>query len=113
MLSKYAPTKNPGDERTRTRYVGITTELYQIPQIAILRQQVILQKTGKEKKLEDLDGPTVPFDDKEIIELRNPETNELIGVQKPAGEIMVGVHSWVMQQLLKYDQQQAEGQKEV
>jgi hypothetical protein len=112
-MSIYDPTINPGDERTRTRYVGIRTELGQVPLVSILRQQVIKRSDGTEKKLEDLDGPTVAFDPNEMVDMRNPETNEPLGFQVPAGEIMVGVHSWVMQQLLKYDQQQAEGQKEV
>lgn len=114
MPSIYDETINPGDDRMRTRYIGIQTELNAIPMISILRQKVILGKDMKEKKLEDLNGPTVSFDATEMVEMRNPKTNELLGVQVPAGEIMAGVHSWVMQQLLKYDQQQsAEGQKEV
>jgi hypothetical protein len=64
---------------------------------------VILCKDGNEKKLEDLDGPNVAFYKEEVVDLRNPETNELLGTQVSAGEIMAGVHSWVMQQLLKYD----------
>jgi ribonuclease HIII len=80
--------------------------------VSILRQRVILGKDGKEKKLEDLDGPMVSFDKNEVVDLRNPETNELLGVQVSAGEIMAGVHSWVMQQLLKFDQQQAENSQE-
>ena len=106
MSSIYNQTVNPGDDRMRTRYVGIRTELGQIPSVSILRQKVILCKDGSEKKLEDLDGPTVSFDKNEMVDLRNPETNELLGVQVSAGEIMAGVHSWVMQQLLKFDQQQ-------
>jgi hypothetical protein len=112
MTSLYDQTVNPGDDRMRTRYVGISTELGQIPLVSILRQRVILGKDGKEKKLEDLDGPNVSFDKNEMVDLRNPETNELIGIQVSAGEIMAGVHSWVMQQLLKFDQQQAENSQE-
>lgn len=112
MSSFYDETVNPSDERMRTRYVGIRTELNQIPKVSILRQKVILGSDGKEKKLEDLNGPTVSFDATEMVEMRNPKTNELLGVQVSAGEIMAGVHSWVMQQLLKFDQQQAEGRKE-
>lgn len=112
MTSPYDQTVNLGDDRMRTRYVGIRTELGQIPMVSILRQRVILGKDGKEKKLEDLDGPNVSFDKNEMVDLRNPETNELLGVQVSAGEIMMGVHSWVMQQLLKFDQQQAENSQE-
>ena len=112
MTSPYNQTVNPGDDRMRTRYVGISTELGQIPMVSILRQRVILCKDGKEKKLEDLDGPYVSFNPTENVDMRNPETNELLGVQVSAGEIMAGVHSWVMQQLLKFDQQQAENSQE-
>jgi hypothetical protein len=112
MNSIYNQTVNPSDERMRTRYIGIRTELGQIPMVSILRQLVILGKDGKEKKLEDLDGPNVSFDKNEMVDLRNPETNELLGFQVSAGEIMMGVHSWVMQQLFKVEQQQAEGQRE-
>jgi hypothetical protein len=80
--------------------------------VSILRQRVILCKDGSEKKLEDLDGPMVSFNPAENVDMRNPETNELLGIQVSAGEIMAGVHSWVMQQLLKFDQQQAENSQE-
>jgi hypothetical protein len=89
----------------RTRYVGISTAIGKMPSVSILRQKVILCKDGKEKTLEDLGGPTVQFDKDEMVDMRNPETNELLGFQVSAGEIMAGVHSWVMQQLLKFDQQ--------
>jgi hypothetical protein len=93
-MNKYAPTQNPGDTRTRARYIGIWNPLVGQPTIDILEQQVVRLADG-ERVLADTPGITgIPFDPAEVVELRHPETDEMLGQTTTAGAIMAGVYSW-------------------
>ena len=107
-MTKYVPTLNPGDERTRARYLGITTPLdtrlpdsedpAPCPSINVLEQTVIRKKDGSEAILENLMGFNVTIDAdnmaSEYPEV-NPITDEPTGRMLSVAETFMAVYSFI------------------
>ena len=104
-MKTYTPTTNPGDERTRARYLGITIPLdTRLPDsedtapsatIEILEQQVIRKKDGSESVLENLMGFNEIVDMSEEFEVINPVTDEPIGTTANVAQAFALIYSYV------------------
>lgn len=96
-MSKYDPTTNPGDMRTRARYVGIRTPNGATPSVEVLEEQIALAG-GQELTVGQAGGIRVAIDETElarVIELRNPLDDSLTGHSLTVAEIHAGVYSFV------------------
>jgi hypothetical protein len=103
MTITYAPTINPGDTRRRTRFIGIRTPLSGVPSVEVLEQDVV-RLTDGERVLADLGHlPVQAFDPAQTFELRDPETDALLGSQATVGQTMALIYSWVRDQQTKRD----------
>jgi hypothetical protein len=103
MTRTYAPSTNPGDTRTRTRYIGIRTPHDAPPQIEILEQEVVRTAAG-ERVLADLGNVAVcAFDVTESFAVRDPSTDAEIGDTATVGDALVLIYSWVRAKQLARD----------
>lgn len=106
-MTIYAPTITPGDQRRRTRFIGIRTPLGQAPQIEILEQEVVRTQAG-ERVLEDLGNvPVGAFDPAETFPVRDPETDAETGQTASVGQAFALIYSWVRKQQLARDAAEA------
>ena len=117
-MTIYAPTKNPGDTRTRCRYVGIRNVLNAAPNIEVLEQEVVRLVDG-EAVLRDLDGVNAAITGAAFA-LLDPRTDEPIDGQVKAAiagalesgfaddeTTMMLVYSWVRYQQAQRDAREA------
>jgi len=103
MPRTYAPTTQPGETRTRTRYIGIRTPHDAPPQIESLEQEVIRTATG-ERVLADLGNvPTGAFDVTESFPVRDPSTDAETGDTATVGQALALIYSWVRAKQLARD----------
>ena len=103
-MKTYAPTIDPGDERTRARYLGITIPLdtrppgsedpAPQPTIEILEQQVIRKKDGSECVLENLMGFNETVDMTEEFDILDPTTDAPIGATANVAQAFALVYSY-------------------
>lgn len=107
-MKTYSPTIDPGDERTRARYLGITTPLdtrppgstdpAPAPRLEVLEQQVIRKKDNSEAVLQDLGSFSVTIDQAamatEYPEV-DPTTDVPTGRMLRLAETFVAVHSFI------------------
>jgi hypothetical protein len=105
MSKTYTTTIDPGDERTRARYLGITipldtrlpnsSEPPPVPTLDILEQQVIRKKDGSEAILRDLGSISVAVDLNETFDKLNPVTDEPTGQTASAAEVFALVYAYI------------------
>ena len=94
-MTTYAPTVNPGDTRTRTRYFGARLPHDGQPEIEILEQEIIRTAAG-ERVLDNLGQvPVGAFDPNESYEIRNPLTDEPTGQTATVAQAYALIYSWV------------------
>ena len=102
----YAPTPNPGDQRRRTRYLGIRIPHNAPPTVEILEQEIIRAKDG-ERILEDLNGFSVVMTEGELaadFPIRDPETDaEIPGQTATGAQAFALIYSWVRAKQLARD----------
>jgi hypothetical protein len=105
-MPTYAPTVTPGDQRRRTRYIGIRVPHDGVPTVEILEQEVIRAKAG-ERVLEDLNGFGVAMDEKEMaasFQVRDPITDaEIPGATATGAQVFALIYSWVRAKQLARD----------
>ncbi len=118
-MTEYAISNNPGSVRRRTRYIGIRIPLDirtdqekidgvspQPPSIDILEQDVV-RIANCEKVIQDLSQiPNTTFDPNEVFDVRNPNTDELLGTTATVGEAMTLIYSWVRKKQIDRDNAQ-------
>jgi hypothetical protein len=103
MTDKYAPTINPGDTRTRCRYLGFRIPLGAPVTCEALEQEVIRPIKGGERVLEDLGAvagiPALDLADPAtlatIVPVIDPATNEPTGESTTVGAVFVGLFSYI------------------
>lgn len=106
-MTTYAPTIATGEQRRRTRYIGIRTPLGQAPQVEVLEQEVIRTQAG-ERVLEDLGqvagiGALTLEEMATAFPLRNPETDAEIGGTATPAQALALIYSWVRSKQLARD----------
>jgi hypothetical protein len=80
----YSPTVNPGDKRTRTRYIGIWIPNNGTNTLDVLEQEVIKTSDGSEEIIKDLNGLSIKLDNDALFTqymLRNPIDDSIISGQ--------------------------------
>ncbi len=123
MTRTYAPTTNPGDTRTRCRYLGIWNPLNAAPSIDILEQEVVRLADG-ETVLRDTNGITGVRLDGSAFTLRDPATDAPLAPEACAAiaaaiaagtatdaMAMVLVYSWTRYQQEARDAREAAAQE--
>lgn len=104
-MTNYSPTVTPGDERRRTRYLGIRIPHNGVPTVEVLEQDVIRTKAGIEEIIRDLGGFNRTVDAAALAEsfpVRNPADDSLTGGSVTTAQTMALIYSWVRaQQLLR------------
>jgi hypothetical protein len=102
MPNKYSPTINPGDTRTRCRYLGFRIPHDGPVSCEALEQEIIRTKDG-ERVLADL-GPvagiqpldlTDPATLAAVVPVIDPATNEPTGETTTVGAVFVGLFSYI------------------
>ncbi len=122
MTRTYAPTINPGDTRTRCRYLGVWNPLNAAPRIDILEQEVVRLADG-ETVLRDTNGLSAGLDGSAFT-LRDPATDAPLAPEACAaiaaaiasgtatdGMAMVLVYSWTRYQQEARDAREAAAQQ--
>jgi hypothetical protein len=102
MTDKYAPTINPGDTRTRCRYLGFRIPHNGPVSCEALEQEIVRTKDG-ERILADLGAVTgIPALDladpatlATIVPVIDPATNEPTGESTTVGAVFVGLFSYI------------------
>lgn len=103
-MPNYAPTQNPGDTRTRCRYLGIWNPLNAAPHIDVLEQEVVRLADG-EVVLKDANGFSAGLDG-DAFPLLDPRTDEPLGGEATAEQVMMMVYSWTRYQQHKRDERE-------
>jgi hypothetical protein len=104
-MTTYAPTANPGDERTRCRFFGAVLPHNGLPQIQVIEESVIRRADGTEKPIADLGNLRVGvFDPAETFALRDPTTDALTGQTASVSEAFALIYSWVRHKQTQRDE---------
>jgi hypothetical protein len=104
-MTTYAPTVNPGDERTRCRYFGAVLPHNGLPLIQVIEESVIRRADGTEKSIADLGNLRVGvFDPAETFALRDPTTDALTGGISSVSQAFCLIYSWVRHKQTQRDE---------
>ena len=105
-MPNYSPTVNPGDERRRTRFIGIRMPLGSVYAADVLEQDVVRVAEG-EKVLLDRDGFGFSMDAAELaysFPMRDPRTDaEIPGQTATTAQALAIIYSWVRAKQLDRD----------
>lgn len=112
-MSKYDPTTNGGETRTRTRAINIRTPHDAAYTVEILEQEVIREAGNGERVINDQAGRISATDSTDeraaVFPLLSPETDQPTGENATGAEFMAMVYSYVRAKQAERDEAESEG----